>query len=126
MQGKYTLIKDFWISSAHSVPGAGKCERVHGHNYNIKFCLEGSHLDEFYMLVDFRDIKHNIENKFDHRYLNDFDEFKVASPTTEKFAEIIFYIIADICSSKSNKPAVKWVEVRETEEAIARFEFLND
>lgn len=121
MGTKYKLVKYFWISCAHSVPGAGKCERIHGHNYKIKFCIEGTNLNENHMLVDFRDIKHAIEKKFDHQYLNDFEEFSKASPSTEKFAEVVFYLIKQICDNQKNNPIVKWVEINETEEAYACF-----
>lgn len=125
MKGKYTLIKHFWISCAHSVPGAGKCERVHGHNYKITFCLVGSNLNEHQMLVDFREIKHSIEKKFDHNYLNDFPEFQHVAPSTEKFAEVIFKSINTICDKKENQPIVQWVEVQETNEAFARYELVT-
>jgi 6-pyruvoyltetrahydropterin/6-carboxytetrahydropterin synthase len=124
LEGKYTLVKHFWISCAHSVPGAGKCERIHGHNYKVTFCIRGPHLDEHQMLIDFRDIKHSIEKKFDHHYLNEFIEFKHESPSTEKVAEVFYNIIQDMCQRKTNKPTVQWVEIEETNEVYARYEVL--
>jgi len=126
MRGKYTLVKHFWISCAHSVPGAGKCERVHGHNYKVTFCVEGFELDENNMLIDFRRVKHALEKKYDHHYLNEFPEFNPdvsgGPPSTEKVAEVFFGIIDELCKAKSNKPTLRWVEVQETPEAYARFE----
>lgn len=126
MRGKYTLVKHFWLSCAHSVPGAGKCERIHGHNYKVTFCVEGYELDGQQMLIDFRQVKHAIEEKFDHHLLNDFPEFNPdqggSAPTTEKVAEVFFAIIEELCSQKENRPTVKWVEVQETNEAYARYE----
>ncbi|TCP70038.1 6-pyruvoyl trahydropterin synthase family protein [Baia soyae] len=126
MQGKYTLTKHFWISCAHSVPGAGKCERIHGHNYKVTFCVDGTKLDESQMLIDFRLVKHVIEKKYDHHLLNDFPEFNTelggAAPSTEKVAEIFFYAIDQLCEQKSNQPTLRWVEVQETNEAFVRFE----
>ncbi|MED4126734.1 6-carboxytetrahydropterin synthase [Shouchella miscanthi] len=130
MKKKYSIIKDFWISSAHSVAGAGKCERIHGHNYKIKFCLEGERLNDKGMLLDFRVIKHEIEKRYDHRLLNDFEEFDTRkdgkSPTTEYFSEVVFNIIRDICKEEINEPRVKWVEIQETNEAIAKFELIME
>ncbi|MBT2282955.1 6-carboxytetrahydropterin synthase [Paenibacillus polymyxa] len=120
----YTLTKHFWISCAHSVPGAGKCERIHGHNYKVIFSVVGRELDEKQMLIDFRDVKQNLEKKYDHHYLNDFPEFKDSPPSTEKVAEVFYNIIADMCRLKNNSPQVKWVEIHETNEAHARFETL--
>jgi 6-pyruvoyltetrahydropterin/6-carboxytetrahydropterin synthase len=129
MRGKYTLVKHFWLSCAHSVPGAGKCERIHGHNYKVTFCVEGTELDEHQMLIDFRQVKHAIEKRFDHHLLNEFPEFNPElgghAPTTEKVAEVFFHIIDELCRQKANSPTVKWVEVQETPEAYARFERLE-
>lgn len=126
MAGTYTLVKYFWISCAHSVLGAGKCERIHGHNYKVTFCVAGTELDEFQMLIDFRQVKHAIEDKYDHQLLNNFPEFDLSlggdSPSTEKVAEVFFRIIEGLCEQKPNKPTLKWVEVQETNEAYARYE----
>lgn len=126
MRGKYTLTKHFWISCAHRVPGAGKCERIHGHNYKVTFCVEGTELDEKQMLIDFRQVKHAIENKYDHHLLNDFPEFNPdlggLAPSTEKVAEVFFLAIDELCQQKSNQPIIRWVEVQETNEAFARYE----
>jgi 6-pyruvoyltetrahydropterin/6-carboxytetrahydropterin synthase len=124
--GKYTLVKYFWMSCAHSVKGAGKCERVHGHNYKVTFCVEGAVLDENQMLIDFREVKHAIEKRYDHHFLNDFAEFDPeqggATPSTEKVAEVFFQQIKALCTKKENAPLLKWVEVEETNEAYARYE----
>ncbi|WP_245596798.1 6-pyruvoyl trahydropterin synthase family protein [Shimazuella kribbensis] len=126
MIGKYHLIKNFWIACAHQVYGAGKCERVHGHNYKVTFCIEGTQLDEQHMLIDYRVIKEAIINKYDHHLLNEFPEFNPelggVSPTTERVAEIFFVEIDRLCKEKSNHPTVSWIEVQETEEATVRFE----
>lgn len=124
--GKYTLVKHFWMSCAHSVKGAGKCERVHGHNYKITFCVHGSTLDQNQMLIDFREVKHAIEKRYDHYYLNDFPEFDLeqggATPSTEKVAEVFYLQIKELCQNKMNKPTLMWVEIQETNEAYARYE----
>ncbi len=126
MAGKYILTKHFWIACAHQVYGAGKCGRIHGHNYKITFCIEGTQLDEKQMLIDYRDVKQTIEKKYDHHLLNDFPEFKPEqggfSPTTERVAEVFFAEVERLCTEKSNQPIVRWLEVQETEEATVRFE----
>ncbi|AIZ59180.1 6-carboxytetrahydropterin synthase [Bacillus sp. FSL R5-0432] len=122
----YTLVKHFWISCAHSIPNAGKCERIHGHNYKITFCIEGSQLDDNQMLIDFRDVKHLIEKKYDHQFLNEYEEFNPNAggfaPSTEIVAEVFFKSIKDLCVTKTNKPKIKWLEVQETNEAYVRYE----
>ncbi|AMA73383.1 MULTISPECIES: 6-pyruvoyl trahydropterin synthase family protein [Aneurinibacillus] len=125
MKQKYHLVKHFWIACAHRVPNAGKCDRIHGHNYKVTFCIEGSKLDDKGMLIDFRDVKHSIEDKYDHYLLNDFPEFDVdqggSAPSTEKVAEVFYSIIKDLCLMKINQPKVKWVEVQETNEVFVRY-----
>lgn len=124
--GKYTLVKHFWMSCAHFVTGAGKCERVHGHNYKVTFAIEGKLLDDKEMLIDFREVKHALEDKYDHYLLNDFPEFNTeqggSTPSTEKVAEVFFNEIQSLCHKKKNNPIVKWVEVQETNEMYARYE----
>lgn len=124
--GKYTLVKHFWMSCAHRVNGAGKCDRLHGHNYKITFSVEGTVLDKNQMLIDFRVVKHAIEKRYDHHLLNDFPEFDPmqggSTPSTEKVAEVFFQQIKELCQQKENAPSLKWVEVEETNEAYARYE----
>jgi 6-pyruvoyltetrahydropterin/6-carboxytetrahydropterin synthase len=124
--GRYTLIKNFWLACAHQVYGAGKCERIHGHNYKVTFCIEGTRLDEKHMLIDYRIVKQAITKKYDHHLLNDFPEFNPElggfSPTTERVAEVFFSEIERLCMEQINKPTVQWVEVQETEEATVRYE----
>lgn len=122
----YTLVKHFWISCAHYVTGSGRCAQLHGHNYKVVFCVSGQQLDEIDMLIDFRDVKHAIERKFDHHLLNDFPEFKPEEggylPTTERVAEVFFNIIHMLCQEKTNQPTLNWVEIHETNEAYTRYE----
>lgn len=124
--GKYTLVKHFWMACAHAIKGAGKCERIHGHNFKVTFCVEGTELDEKGMLIDFREVKHALEERYDHHLLNEFSEFDPAKggvyPTTEKMAEVFFQQIKALCQKKPNHPRLKWVEVQETKEAYARYE----
>lgn len=122
---KYTLIKHFWISCAHYVPGAGRCGQLHGHNYKIVFCVMGEQLDEVDMLIDFREIKDAIKTKYDHCSLNEFSEFNPEKggrlPTTERVAEVFFHTIHTLCQNKMNQPILKWIEVHETNEAYVRY-----
>lgn len=122
---KYQLVKTFSLSCAHQIPGAGKCARIHGHNYQVTFCVEGTKLDEQDMLIDFRDVKHALEKRYDHQLLNQFPEFDPEQggvyPTTERVAEVFYQRIAKLCREKSNQPQVRWVKVAETAEAYARY-----
>jgi len=59
------------FSATHFIVEHDKCERLHGHNYQVKVELEGS-LDEKGMIMDFRlikDIISNICDALDHRVI---------------------------------------------------------
>jgi len=74
----------------------GKCENLHGHNWKVEARLRSSRLDRAGMLMDFkhaRELVLRVIERFDHRYLNDLDEFKEANPTTENLARILFTTI---------------------------------
>jgi 6-pyruvoyltetrahydropterin/6-carboxytetrahydropterin synthase len=129
-RGTYQLVKNFTLACAHRVAGAGKCARLHGHNYRISFCVEGSELDQHDMLIDFRDVKHDLEQRYDHRLLNEFVEFDPerggVHPTTERIAEVFYQRIAKLCAAKSNRPRVRWVKVVETDEAYAIYQPIEE
>lgn len=122
----YRLIKQFSLACAHQIPDADKCSRIHGHNYRVRFCLEGQELDEQGMLIDYRQIKRQLKQRYDHHFLNQFPEFDPEQggipPTTERVAEVFFEAIDTLCQQKETRPRVCWVEVQETDEAWVRVE----
>src|SRR5690606_28172118 len=91
---KYQLVKTFTLACAHHIPDAGKCARIHGHNYRVTFCVEGTQLDEMDMLIDFRKVKKCLKERYDHQLLNKFPEFDPerggVHPTTERVAEVFY------------------------------------
>ncbi|MFO1021877.1 MAG: 6-carboxytetrahydropterin synthase [Planctomycetales bacterium] len=86
----------------------GKCKHLHGHNGRLLIVLEGEHLDDRGMLVDFTDIKKGIrtwvDNELDHRmilnrndsiipYLKSINEPMYLideNPTAENIAKLVF------------------------------------
>jgi 6-pyruvoyltetrahydropterin/6-carboxytetrahydropterin synthase len=74
----------------------GKCENLHGHNWKVEVRFRSGDLDRAGMLMDFkraREIVGQIVERFDHKYLNDIEEFKEANPTTENLARILYKAI---------------------------------
>jgi 6-pyruvoyltetrahydropterin/6-carboxytetrahydropterin synthase len=68
----------------------GKCENVHGHNFKVQVRIEGEHLDETGMLVDFIDVKNvmrRVIDRLDHQFLNEIEPFDVKNPSAENIAE---------------------------------------
>ena len=99
---------------------AGKCERLHGHNYRVRAWARGDRLDAGGMLFDFGQLKDALRAvlaEMDHRLLNDIEVF-AGDPSAERLAEFIFTRI------KERLPAapLQAVEVFETESSMARYE----
>jgi len=82
------------FSAAHAIREyPGVCQRLHGHNYRVVVRLTGDKLDKLGMLVDYVDVKRALTealSSFDHRYLNEVDDFLEVNPTCEELARVIY------------------------------------
>lgn len=82
------------FEAAHYINGyAGKCARLHGHNWEVVAVVHGTELDKLGMLIDFKILKAELKkvlNEFDHRFLNELDAFAEENPTAENLARKIF------------------------------------
>lgn len=115
----FTISKEFHFDSSHFVaglPDGHPCARMHGHSYKVSFTLKKTVLDEVGFVVDYRDldvIKQWIDDKVDHRVLNEVFEF---NPTAENIAQHFYntYI--------GTFPDLASVTVKETEKTSATFE----
>jgi len=94
----YELSVEGGFAAAHFLREyEGKCENLHGHNWHVEVRLQSEGLDRLGMVMDFKEIKAlvgEVLEKFDHRCLNELDEFKKANPTTENCARIIYAELA--------------------------------
>ncbi|QJC50570.1 6-carboxytetrahydropterin synthase [Paenibacillus albicereus] len=74
---RFELNKEFHFAAAHYIPAeaAGRCSRVHGHTYHCNVAVGGDRLDECGFLVNFSEIKKLVQDRFDHRLLNDDELF---------------------------------------------------
>lgn len=112
----YELTVRSAFEAAHFIRGyAGKCSRLHGHNWNIEAVVRGENLDSLGMLVDFKILKaelNRILDKFDHRFLNELETFAEENPTAENLAREIFEQLAasDIFSDSTRLCAIKVFE----------------
>jgi len=87
------LIKsDF--SGAHNLRGyRGRCEKLHGHNWNVEARFERDTLDDIGIAADFKVLKSKLKGvlkKMDHSYLNRLASFKKKNPSAENIAKFIF------------------------------------
>lgn len=80
------IVKKFKFDAAHNLLSyKGKCEKLHGHTYEIVVVLEGVP-DEEGIIMDFIELKEIIKNEvidiLDHSYINDI----IPQPTAENIA----------------------------------------
>jgi 6-pyruvoyltetrahydropterin/6-carboxytetrahydropterin synthase len=82
------------FSSGHALRGyRGKCENVHGHNYRVRVTLEGQHLDNIGLLMDFTHLKkvlREVSGTLDHQFMNDLEPFKTVNPSAENVAKYFY------------------------------------
>ena len=82
------------FSSAHHLLNyKGKCENMHGHNWKVEVTARGNNLDSSNILVDFKTLKrvvNEIMEYLDHKDLNELEEFKNESPSSEFIAKFIY------------------------------------
>ncbi|MCX8124007.1 MAG: 6-carboxytetrahydropterin synthase QueD [Spirochaetes bacterium] len=90
----YILTIEDYISAAHQLRGyKGKCENIHGHNWKVEVSVYGEKLNELGILIDFHDLKDMLKEvlqQFDHKNLNDVEEFLNLNPSSELLSKIIY------------------------------------
>jgi len=89
----YRLQVKAHFDAAHRLEAyKGKCNREHGHRWEVEVCLQGKDLDNRNMLVDFKDVKDAlnfvIDTYLDHYQLNEI--LGEDNPTAEFLAEWLF------------------------------------
>lgn len=84
----YQVHKRLEVSASHKLKLSyeSKCENLHGHNWIIDIYIRGEELNQDGMLMDFTHIKRDIQDKLDHKNLNDVLPF---NPTAENMAKWI-------------------------------------
>jgi len=71
----------------------GKCERLHGHRYEVEAAMAFTDLGEGGMAYDFTEAKahlHAITDELDHQNLNDLPAFREVESSAENQARHIF------------------------------------
>lgn len=111
------------FSSAHNLRGyKGKCESLHGHNWEVEVKIAANKLDKIGMAIDFHILKrkvNEITSKLDHKYLNDIACFRKVNPTSENIAKFIFDNLKKKLNSKNIK--VSAVTVWESKNSLATY-----
>lgn len=109
----YYVQKRLEISASHklNLSYPSKCGNLHGHNWIITIYCKSEKLNPNGMVVDFTHIKQQVQDKLDHKNLNEELDF---NPTAENMARWICEQIAGCYK----------VEVQESEGNIASYELL--
>ncbi|WP_291319569.1 6-carboxytetrahydropterin synthase QueD [Desulfonatronospira sp.] len=92
---KYCLRVRSDFSSSHQLRNyGGKCESLHGHNFQVQVQVCGKKIDpDTGMLMDFKELKNSLQavlEELDHKHLNDLPHFKVSNPSSENLACFVF------------------------------------
>ncbi|MBN1222215.1 MAG: 6-carboxytetrahydropterin synthase [Candidatus Aminicenantes bacterium] len=90
----------------------GKCEKMHGHTFQVEVSIEVNELDKTGIGIDFTEIKQAL-NKIlpDHTLLNEIYDF---SPSAENLSRHIYFCLKEIFP-------IKGVTVWESDDASATY-----
>lgn len=93
----YELSVESEFAAAHFLREyEGKCENLHGHNWKVRVRLRSQALDKLGMVIDFKEVRalvSGVIERFDHRCLNELEEFKKINPTTENLSRLLYETI---------------------------------
>ena len=107
----FIVKKRMEIAGAHrlNLNYESKCANLHGHNWIVTVWCKSQTLDANGMVMDFTHIKREVQDKLDHKFLNDVVPF---NPTAENIAKWVCEQI----------PHCYRVAVQESEGNIATYE----
>ncbi len=109
-------VKAYFAAAHHLKDYGGKCENIHGHNWNVEATLAGKDLNQIGMVEDFKKLRaslNDVLDELDHQCLNDLSAFKDKNPTTENVAKYIY----EQYQLKVAPVSVKKIRVWESERA---------
>ncbi len=111
-------VESEFAAAHHLLNYQGNCENPHGHNWKIEAYAEGASLDKAGILIDFKIFKkalNNVLDKLDHYDLNELEELKGISPSSENISKFIYTEL------KAQIPQLTKVSVWETPRARATY-----
>ena len=119
----YEVTVSATISASHHLRGySGKCENVHGHNYKVEATIRADDLDGIGLALDFGILRQRLNavaDRFDHRDLNETEEFADLNPSSENLARVIYHLLAE---SIADLPvAMHQIRLQETEGSFVTF-----
>jgi len=113
------------FSGAHRLKGyKGKCESLHGHNWDVEAFIGTKKLDTGGLSMDFKDLKKKLNevlDTLDHRDLNGIVFFKKENPSAENIAKYIYEHLEKALKDIPQKVSLKRVSVWETKDSRATY-----
>ena len=111
------------FSAAHHLDGyRGRCESVHGHNWDVEVSVRGESLDRVGMLMDFRLLRREVDavlSGMDHADLNRVAALGGRNPTSEHIAACLYAALSKRINRRARR--VGSVTVFETGRASATY-----
>lgn len=111
------------FSGAHRLKGyRGKCEDLHGHNWDVEVFVGAEKLNSQGISIDFRLLKQKLKKvllTLDHKDLNKSAFFKRANPSAENIAEYIYKRLKG--SIRLKDAYLRRVNVWETKDSCATY-----
>lgn len=111
------------FSAAHKLRGyRGKCENLHGHNWQVEAVVSSVGLNAIGVVMDFKKLKLYLEDilkKLDHSYINMLAYFKRNNPTSEYLAKFIYIQLKK--KIKDGKICIKRITVWESQNCCASY-----
>ena len=119
----YSVVVKSVFNAAHNLRGyRGKCERLHGHNWNVEARFSSPALNGQGMVIDFKDARSALNKvimRLDHRYLNSIPYFRKHNPSSENLARYIYETLSR--SFRRSRCRLREVAVWETENSCALY-----
>lgn len=113
------------FSGAHRLKGyKGKCESLHGHNWDVEAFIGTKKLDAGGLSMDFKDLKKKLNEALetlDHRDLNGIAFFKRSNPSAENIAKYIYDHLKKSLKGNPRKVTLRKVSVWETKDSRATY-----
>jgi 6-pyruvoyltetrahydropterin/6-carboxytetrahydropterin synthase len=111
------------FSGAHRLKGyRGKCEALHGHNWDVEAFASAKKLDAGGLSIDFKVLRNKLNgilDTLDHRDLNGVVFFKKSNPSAENIARYIYISLKK--ALKGERVSLRRVSVRETRDSRATY-----
>ncbi|MGN1154158.1 MAG: 6-carboxytetrahydropterin synthase QueD [Candidatus Gastranaerophilaceae bacterium] len=115
----FEIKKQMYFSAAHHLLNYdGECENQHGHNWLVEAYVTGNNLDNSNILIDYKVLKKEMKkvlDLLDHKDINELDEFKGISPSSEILSKFIYTKL------KETVPQISKVSVWETSTSCATY-----